>query len=72
MFFDDHEPKHFHATYSGQDGVFDLEGNLINGQMKKTAQKLIKEWAKLHNKELEENWDRSKKMEELNKINPLT
>lgn len=73
MFYNEHDPPHFHAYYQGLDGIFDLEGNLIKGNMEKskTALKLIKEWALLHKEELEENWERIKKGEPLRKIEPL-
>jgi len=73
MFYNEHEPPHFHAYYQGMEGIFDLDGNLINGNIKrsKTALKLIKEWAELHRKELEENWLRSVQGKALKKIEPL-
>ena len=45
-----------------------IKGNI---EKSKTALKLIKEWAELHKKELEENWERIKKGESLRKIEPL-
>lgn len=72
MFHDDHNPPHFHAQYQGQRAVFDLNGNLITGRMKsKTAQSLIKKWAKLHHQELVENWDIARRAGEIRKIDPL-
>ncbi len=29
MFFDEHDPPHFHAEYQGYRGVFDFNGNVI-------------------------------------------
>ena len=29
----EHNPPHFHATYRGQNAVFDLDGELIEGNM---------------------------------------
>jgi hypothetical protein len=49
-----------------------MEGNLIKGNFpSKTAKKLIKEWAKLHSKELNENWKNAVDKLQLNKIEPL-
>jgi len=57
MFYNEHNPPHFHAEYQGQRGVFDFNGNLIKGHIKSnTAKKLIKEWVLLHQEELEGNW----------------
>ncbi|MFQ5829095.1 MAG: DUF4160 domain-containing protein [Candidatus Methylomirabilia bacterium] len=29
MFYKEHEPTHFHAEYQGQQGKFDLDGEMI-------------------------------------------
>ena len=72
MFYDDHAPPHFHAEYSGERGSFDFEGNLIAGQVRsRTALKLLREWAVLHRKELEEDWRRSEQGLPLDYIAPL-
>ena len=56
MFYNEHNPPHFHADYQGQKGMFDFNGNLIKGNFKsKTAKKLLKEWALLHTSELNKN-----------------
>ena len=40
MFYDDHNPPHFHAEYSGNKAVFDFQGNIIKGNLSsKTATK---------------------------------
>ncbi|CAN5310741.1 DUF4160 domain-containing protein [soil metagenome] len=72
MFYDEHNPPHFHAEYQGQRASFDLDGNLIKGRFKSnTAKSLIKKWAKLHQKELLENWGRACRAEKILKIDPL-
>ena len=52
MYYDDHNPPHFHASYEGLDAVFDFKGNLIRGYIPVRAQALIKEWCSLHMNEL--------------------
>ncbi len=37
----------------------------------KRAKKLIREWARLRNTELVQNWERAMKKEEIGKIDPL-
>ena len=72
MFYNDHNPPHFHAEYQGQKGKFDLDGNLVEGNIRsRTAKSLIKKWAKLHKDELAENWERAQKLGEIQKIDPL-
>ncbi|MCR4291546.1 MAG: DUF4160 domain-containing protein [Candidatus Kuenenia sp.] len=71
MYYDDHNPPHFHASYEGLEGMFNFEGNLIKGYMPLRAKKLIKEWCNCHKNELEENWENTKYDKPLNWIEPL-
>jgi hypothetical protein len=73
MFYDEHNPSHFHAEYSGRKAVFDFKGNILKGDLaSKTATKLIREWVDLHVSELEEDWKLARESQELKKIKPLT
>lgn len=72
MYFDEHNPPHFHADFSGNRAVFDLLGNIIKGDLKsRTAVKLVRDWIDLHTSELEENWNLSQSGEPLKAIAPL-
>ena len=72
MFYNDHEPVHFHAEYQGQRGKFDLTGRLIAGSIvSKTAQRLIRQWARQHQVEILTNWQRMKAGKPLETIEPL-
>ncbi len=72
MFFDEHDPPHFHAEYQGGKAVFDFSGNIIKGGLNsKTATKLVREWIDLHINELKADWDLARAGKELKKINPL-
>ncbi|MBI3665219.1 MAG: DUF4160 domain-containing protein [Acidobacteria bacterium] len=72
MFYREHEPAHFHAEYQGQQGKFDLDGEMIIGNIQsKTALRLIREWASLHRRELEANWKSTKAGRPLERIEPL-
>ena len=72
MYFDDHEPEHFHAEHQGQNGTFDFTGRSLTGKIRSaTARKLIREWARAHSAELKENWRRAKKLQPLNQVAPL-
>ncbi|MDI6891214.1 MAG: DUF4160 domain-containing protein [Thermodesulfovibrionales bacterium] len=71
MYYDDHNPPHFHVSYEGAEAMFDFDGNIIKGFIAARAQGLIKEWCSLHKKELEENWQRAKEDKSLNWIEPL-
>ncbi len=73
MFYDEHNPPHCHAEYSGKKAVFDFQGNIIKGNLSsRTATKLVREWIDLHASELEENWKLARESQELRKIEPLT
>jgi hypothetical protein len=73
MFFDDHNPPHFHAEYQGDMAVFDFRGNILRGNINsRTAVRLIREWIDLHQTELEENWESMRQGNEFKKIAPLT
>ena len=62
MFYDEHNPPHFHAEYSGKKTVFDFEGNIIKGSLSsRTATKLVREWADFHASELHEDWELARK-----------
>ena len=72
MFYDEHNPPHFHAEYSGKKAVFDFEGNIIKGSLSsRTATKLVREWVDFHVLELEEDWELARKNEIIKKIEPL-
>ena len=67
----EHNPPHFHATYQGQNAVFDLDGELIEGNMPTKQIKLISAWATIHNDELRANWELAMSEQPLYKIDPL-
>jgi len=72
MFFDDHNPPHFHAEYQGEMAVFDFRGNILRGDIgSRTAVRLIREWGDLHQAELEENWVEMQAGREFHRIEPL-
>lgn len=72
MFYNEHNPPHFHAEYQGNKAVFDINGNMLKGDLKsKTARKLVREWVDLHSDEIANNWELAIKGQELRKIDPL-
>lgn len=72
MFYQEHEPPHFHAEYQGQSATFDFEGRPLVGSIRsRVAIRLIAEWAPAHRLELEANWSRIKAGRPLEKIEPL-
>lgn len=73
MFFRDHHPPHFHAKYEGQIAVFSIkECRLLAGKLPLRATRLVKEWARLHERELVADWNIAQKDGKLKAIEPLT
>ena len=72
MFYDDHNPPHFHAEYQGTKAVFDFNGNIIKGKLSsRTAIKLVREWIDLHVDELKTDWELARLGKEIKSIKPL-
>ncbi len=72
MYFEDHTPPHFHASYQGQEAQYNLRTlEVINGCVPRRAHVLILEWATLHRAELLANWNRAQEPSALQPIDPL-
>ena len=72
MYFEDHNPPHFHAEYQGMKAEYDIRTlDIINGKLPNRAHAMILEWASLHKSELLENWNKAIIPEPLEKIEPL-
>ena len=60
MFFKpkEHEPSHLHALYGECVGIFNLQTmEMMEGDLPKRAQELVREWMLLHREELQKMWD---------------
>lgn len=71
MFFNEHNPPHFHVRYMEHRALIDIANGTINGTMPRRALKLVYDWLDLHQEELLDNWNRMKRGEEFKKISPL-
>ena len=72
MYYDDHNPPHFHAEYNGQKVLVDImEGRILNGAFPSRQLKFVLAWAEIHQAELMENWDLASKDLPLKKVAPL-
>ena len=72
MFWNDHPPPHFHARYgnwSVRVSIQDLQ--IISGSLPRTAERLVLEWAQLHQAELMENWILCERRTQPARIDPL-
>jgi hypothetical protein len=69
MFFRDHPPPHFLATYAGHEANVSIaSGEVIDGHLPTRAARLVKEWTLAHRAELEENWRRAREHAPLGRI----
>lgn len=72
MFYDDHNPPHFHARYGGSKAAIKISDfTVLEGELPGRVLGLVVEWASLHRDELERNWGNVKKSMPLQKIEPL-
>jgi hypothetical protein len=72
MFYDEHNPPHFHAQYGEYRCCIDIRTfGVIEGNIPARALGLVVEWAILHKAELLDNWKRIENQQSINKIEPL-
>lgn len=71
MFFNDHNPPHFHVTYGEYRAVITIEDGIVEGNMTSKALKLVFEWMEIHKEELLENWKLAQNGELPKNIEPL-
>ena len=57
MYFKEHGVPHFHAIYGEFNGVFVIETlEVIEGDLPARAERMVKEWGQLYQRELQEMW----------------
>jgi hypothetical protein len=72
MFYNDHEPPHFHVRYGDRRAIVALDTLvLLEGSLPPRVLGLVMEWAALHKMELTENWNRARRQIPLNAVEPL-
>ncbi|MDP2036530.1 MAG: DUF4160 domain-containing protein [Ignavibacteria bacterium] len=72
MYYDDHNPPHFHVRYSEYSAVIGIHDfALLEGSIPPKAFGLVTEWAAVNKNGLLENWELAKNNELLKKITPL-
>ena len=67
----EHNPPHFHAEYQGYKATFNMNGELLEGEMPNRQTKFIVAWTELHKEELLANWELAMNEQPLYKIEPL-
>ncbi len=72
MFYNDHEPPHFHAIYAEFRASITIETmEAIQGELPRRAMALVREWAAAHQDELSDNWSKARDHAPLKRIEPL-
>lgn len=72
MFYNDHNPPHFHAEYGNQQMVVDANTlAVIGGRLPPRAMGLDMEWASQHQAELQHAWQQARNLKQLDRIDPL-
>lgn len=72
MYFDDHNPPHFHAEYGSAEALIEINSlAIITGELPPRVLGLVAEWASLRQEELRACWERAKSLESPGKIEPL-
>ena len=72
MYYDDHNPPHFHAEYNDRKVLVDIaEGRVLKGAFPSKQLKYVLAWSDIHQNELMENWELARADRPLKKIAPL-
>jgi hypothetical protein len=72
MFWDDHNPPHFHARYGEYKAAIEIGTlRILDGNLPPRALGLVAEWASQHREELMDNWGEARNERPLRKIEPL-
>ncbi len=72
MYFNDHDPPHFHASYAGAEAQIRIAPlGLLNGALPPRALALVVEWASVHERRLLDNWRRLHSDQPPERIAPL-
>ena len=58
MYYDDHNPPHFHARYGGDRAAVEISSlRVLEGKLPPRVLGLVVEWASQHQSELMDNWN---------------
>ena len=72
MFYKDHNPPHFHATYGDHEIAVSIrDGAVLWGTFPKRALAHVMEWREAHVAELEQDWERARAKQPLLPVEPL-
>jgi hypothetical protein len=72
MFYNDHNPPHFHAEYGDDEALININNLAVfHGNLPARALGLVIEWAAQHQDELHKSWEKVRLQQSPEKIAPL-
>ena len=72
IFFNDHQPSHFHAVYGEHEALIEIETLAVyRGELPRRALAMVLEWAALHRDELRRDWELARSGQTPEPIAPL-
>ena len=72
MYYDDHEPPHFHAYYGQHEAVIEIvEGTIARGYLPPHVARVVRRWLREYREEIEENWLLARDHQRLAPIPPV-
>lgn len=72
MYYNDHQPPHFHVRYAEHRAQMVIETlAIIEGELPRRVVNLTMEWAALHRDELRADWELARSGQPLERIVPL-
>ena len=73
MYFDDHNPPHFHVEYAEQRAVVEIAtGRVLAGNLPARVRQLVEEWRRLNLRPLRAAWQEAQQGRQPRRIRPLT
>ena len=66
-----HKAPHFHARFGGEEAVFDLAGNCLEGDLGVRATRLVVEWCQERQSDLRAAWAAAAAGKEVPWVTPL-
>ena len=72
MYYDDHNPPHFHAFYGDDEAWININTLAVfSGSLPARGLGLVIEWASMRQDELRNDWELAKNQQKPEKIKPL-
>ncbi len=72
MYYDDHNPPHFHVRYGKDKASLEIRTLcILDGKLPHRVLNLVIEWASQHQEDLLWNWEETKNNRQPMKIDPL-